>query len=172
MHHPGTRHSGKGRERRPGCPAPRLLRLLSALIGFTALVAFTLFLFAGPWQVLVFFGDTATVLVFDLCLSMAFFVQHSGMIRRAFRAWLGRYVPEYCHGAIYSIASGMCLYAVICFWQVSDQNIGSADGLPRLGLHALFFAGLAGIAWSNLATRSLDIWHAKEYFSTKYFTFV
>ena len=135
---------------------PRLVLTLSAVIGITSLIAFTVFLFTGPWKIWVLFSDAGAVLVFDLCLSVVFFVQHSGMIRQSFRAWCERLVPAYYHGAIFSIASGICLYCVIIFWQVTEEVIVAANDLSRFGLRALFLAALGGIVWSNLALRSFD----------------
>jgi protein-S-isoprenylcysteine O-methyltransferase Ste14 len=140
----------------PFRPGPRLALILSAVIGSTALVAFTLFLFTGPWHPLVFYQDIGAILAFDACLSAAFFTQHSGMIRNSFKAWFGRLVPEYYHGAIFSIASGTCLYCVMLFWQVSEQTLITAGDASRLGLRAIFLAALGGIVWSNLVLRSFD----------------
>ena len=134
----------------------RLVLLLSAATGSTALVAFTVFLFTGPWQLLVLYRETSAVLVFDLCLSVVFFVQHSGMIRNSFKAWFARFAPQHYHGALFSIASGICLYGVIIFWQASEQTLVSANDPVRLVLRALFLAALGGIIWSNLALRSFD----------------
>jgi hypothetical protein len=145
----------------PSRPGPLIALILSAGTGATALVAFTVFLFAGPWQILYLYRDTVAVLAFDLSLSVVFFVQHSGMIRQSFRTWSGRFVPEYYHGAIFSIASGICLYCVIFFWQVSDQTIVTANGLPRLVMRAFFLAALGGIIWSNLVLHSFDSFGAR-----------
>ena len=141
---------------RPFRPGPHLALMLSAGIGSTALIAFTVFLFTGPWKILVIYEDTGAVLAFDLCLSMVFFVQHSGMIRHSFRSWVGRFAPEYYYGAIFSIASGVCLYSIVLLWQVSDLTIVTANDLSRLGMRALFLTALGGIIWSNLALHSFD----------------
>ena len=141
---------------RPFRLGPYLALILSAAIGITALIAFTVFLFTGPWKILVLYKDTRAVLAFDLCLSVAFFTQHSGMIRHSFRAWFRRFAPEYYHGATFSIASGICLYCIVFFWQVSEQTIVTANDPIRLGIRALFLTALGGIIWSNLALRSFD----------------
>jgi len=101
-------------------------------------------------------GDTSAVLAFDLCLSISFFAQHSGMIRQSFRAWFRRFAPTYYDGAIFSIASGICLYCIVFFWQGSEQTILTANGPMRLGMRSLFFTALGGIIWSNVALRSFD----------------
>ena len=110
---------------------PLLALTLSGVIGGTALLAFTVFLFAGPWKILVLFGNTGAILAFDLCLSMLFFAQHSGMIRQSFKTWLARHAPPHYHGAVYSIAAGICLYGVVLCWQVSDLAIVTADDPAR-----------------------------------------
>ena len=53
-----------------------------------------------------------TVLLWDVALSMLFFLQHSGMIRRPFRAWLARIIDPRYRAAVYGIASGIALAAV------------------------------------------------------------
>ncbi len=136
---------------------PRLAQVLSALFGITALVAFTVFLFTGPWQLLVFCKQTTAVLVFDAGLSAVFFAQHSGMIRRVFKAWFASLAPEYYHGAAYSIAAGICLYGVVFLWQVSEPVLVTANDPVRLAMRVLFVAAIGGIVWSNLALRSFDI---------------
>ena len=135
---------------------PYLALILSALIGSTALLAFTVFLFTGPWEILTLTGDTTTILVIDLGLSAIFFVQHSGMVRASFKAWFGRFVPEYYHGATFSIVSGICLYGVIHFWQASDLSLLTANDALRLVMRAVFFAALGGIVWSYLALHAFD----------------
>lgn len=156
MDHSTKRLTNDHDDARPFRPGLYLALILSAAIGSTALIAFTVFLFTGPWKILVIYMDTRAVLAFDLCLSMVFFVQHSGMIRHSFRAWFGRFIPDYYYGAIFSIASGICLYCLLFFWQVSDLTIVTANDLSRLGLRALFLAALGGIIWSNLALHSFD----------------
>ena len=136
---------------------PHVIQMFSAAIGISALAAFTIFLYTGPWGGLVLYENTTEVLVFDLCLSMIFFIKHSGMIRKSFQAWFSKIAPHYYHGATFSIASGICLFAIIFFWQVSEQLIVAANDSFRFGLRVLFIAALGGIIWSNLTLRSFDI---------------
>jgi protein-S-isoprenylcysteine O-methyltransferase Ste14 len=141
---------------RPFRFGPHIVQMLSVAFGVTSLVAFFVFLFTGPWKMLVLFHDTRAILAFDLCLSVAFFVQHSGMIRRSFRTWLQRFAPDHYHGAIFSIGSGICLYCVMVFWQVSELTLVATNDLWRLGVRVLFLGALGGVLWSNLALRSFD----------------
>ena len=150
-----TKHNDRN-DARPFSLWPYFALILSAVIGITALIGFTVFLFTGPWKILVLYKDTRAVLAFDLCLSVAFFAQHSGMIRHSFQQWFRRFVPEHYHGAIFSIASGICLYCIIFLWQESEQTIVTVNDLSRVGMRGLFLAAIGGILWSNLTLRSFD----------------
>ena len=156
MDHSTGRLSNDHKDTRASRPGAYLVLILSATLGISALIAFTIFLFTGPWKILVLSRDTRVVLAFDLCLSMAFFAQHSGMIRHSFQTWFGRFVPEYYHGATFSIASGICLYFIMFFWQASELTLVTANDTVRPAMRALFLAALAGIIWSNLVLRSFD----------------
>ena len=133
-----------------------LIQILSAVIGGSAMVAFTVFLFTGPWRVVVLFTDLQSILAFDLLLSAVFFIQHSGMVRTSFKTWFGRRLPVEYHGAVFSIVSGLCLFAIVHLWQASEAILLSADGLPRYALRLVFLAAIASIIWSYLALHSFD----------------
>jgi protein-S-isoprenylcysteine O-methyltransferase Ste14 len=96
------------------------------------------------------------ILWFDAGLSLLFFIQHSGMIRKPFRRWLARFIPEEYAGAVYSIASGIALLLVILLWQTSTQTIITPSGLLRWSLHAVFFLFLFGFYWGVKALRFFD----------------
>src|SRR5512143_1084944 len=63
------------------------------------------------------------VLGWDAGLSLLFFLQHSGMIRPAFRARLSARVPPEWHAAIYAIASGVALSAIVFLWQPCGTSL-------------------------------------------------
>lgn len=60
---------------------------------------------------------TAHPLWWDTALSVLFFAQHSGMVRRGFQKRLSAILATRYHGAAYSIASGIVLTAVAVLWQ-------------------------------------------------------
>ncbi len=119
-------------------------------------MAFTVFLFAGPPGMIALdldlWGDVAT----NTGLSLLFFVQHSGMVRRSFRRWLTRFVPEHYLGASYSIASGIVLLAVVLFWQESEQVIANATGVWRWAARTVFFLAVGGVIWGAVALNGFD----------------
>ena len=87
--------------------------VLAYLIGGGSLLLFVAFLVAGPFSFIRFEVSEAQVLLWDAFLSMLFFLQHSGMIRRSFRAWLSYAVQPHYQAATYAIASGTVLAAVV-----------------------------------------------------------
>lgn len=126
---------------------------LSAILGVGSIALLaameSIRLFRTGWP------DSA-VLIWDAALSFAFFLQHSGMIRRPFRTSLARTVPARYHGAVYSIASGVVLMLVVVLWQRSDIHLLVLRGLPRLGLRALSAAAVAIFFWGAYALRGFD----------------
>ena len=70
-------------------------------------------------------------LAWDALLSLAFFLQHSGMVRRPVRARLNAVLPVRYQGALYSMASGIVLALVIVLWQRSGTPLVVLEGIPR-----------------------------------------
>jgi protein-S-isoprenylcysteine O-methyltransferase Ste14 len=70
-------------------------------------------------------------LAWDAMLSLLFFAQHSGMVRRSFRARLARVIPARYDGAFYAIVSGLTLTLVLVLWQHVDAYAFRLQGVPR-----------------------------------------
>ena len=120
------------------------------------MVAFVVFLYAGPlWAINLDLSPVA-VLATNAGLSLLFFAQHSGMVRQSFRRWLARSVPEHYVGAIYSIFSGIALLAVVLLWQETELVIANVTGIGWWILRLLFVLAVAGIIWGALALRGFD----------------
>ncbi|MGE5344880.1 MAG: methyltransferase family protein [Acidithiobacillales bacterium] len=129
------------------------MMVLSALLG----VGSILLLGAMEWIRIFRTGWTGpAVLLWDAALSFAFFIQHSGMVRRPFRERLARTIPPRYHGAVYSIASGAVLTLVVLLWQRSEIRYFELRGFPLFVSRALSaFAG-AVFVWSALALKNFD----------------
>ena len=80
-------------------------------------------------------------LAWDAFLSGLFFVQHSGMVRRSFRARLASVLPARYDGAFYAISSGLILTLVVVLWQRVDNPVFRLEGVARW--IAVAFSGLA-----------------------------
>jgi protein-S-isoprenylcysteine O-methyltransferase Ste14 len=129
---------------------------LTYMLGSCSLVMFAAFCYVGSFHLVRLGLNEAGVLFFDFCLSMFFFLQHSGMIRKPFRRYLSRFVPEVYISAIYAISSGIVLFAVIVFWQETSNTIATAKGALRLLLRAIFAASIAGFYWGTTALGFFD----------------
>ena len=82
---------------------------LAGFFGWGSLIAFMVFLWADSWNLVNMGLNESGGLWLDAGLSMLFFIQHSGMVRRSFRKWLTRFIPEEYNSALYAIASGIVL---------------------------------------------------------------
>jgi protein-S-isoprenylcysteine O-methyltransferase Ste14 len=126
------------------------------LIGGGSLLLFGTFLIHGPFGGIRFNVTESRALIWDGALSLLFFLQHSGMIRESFRARLSSRIPRPYHAAVYAIASGVVLAAVVLLWQTSPTTLlalpGSLRWLPRA------FSALAVLAfiWGVRALRVFD----------------
>jgi len=124
---------------------------LSALLGPGALAAYMLFLYFGSPNLIDLGLSEPTALSLNACLCLAFFTQHSGMIRRPFRQWLEKYMKKAFHNAFYTIISGIILLILIVIWQQSSLTLATADGNLRWFPRAIFFMALAGMIWGSVA---------------------
>lgn len=129
---------------------------LARILGGVSLLAFMIFLFVGSLNLLDMHLNENGLLLFDTGLSLLFFIQHSGMVRKPVRCWLARFVPEEYAGAIYTIASGIVLLSVILLWQTSSQAITTLSGPFRWSLRAVSLISLLGFYWGVKALQSFD----------------
>jgi methanethiol S-methyltransferase len=108
---------------------------------------FYLFLFIGPLHLVQLNLSEGTILAWDGLLSIAFFVAHSGMIRR-FRAGAYSFIPVYYRGALFAILSGVLLTTLAVLWQPSTVLLYQVQGFPRWIARGFFFLGIAGMTWT------------------------
>ena len=134
-----------------------VLVVLSFGIGVASLIAFTIFLFIGPFDVIDLGLDVTQALTLNAFLCVAFFLQHSGMIRSTARRWMTRVIPERYYGVLFSIASGITLLALLLLWQETSPALASVNSVYRWLFRAVFFLAIAGQAWATWALRSADL---------------
>jgi protein-S-isoprenylcysteine O-methyltransferase Ste14 len=97
-------------------------------------------------------------LAWDAGLSLLFFVQHSGMVRRPFRARLAKVLPARYDGAFYAISSGLTLLLVVVLWQRVDIPVFRLEGVARWIAVASGGFAAALLVYSGYAVRrTLDI---------------
>ena len=129
---------------------------LSITLGGGSLILFITFLIFGPCNILRFNTSEAQVLIWDCFLSILFFIQHSGMIRTSFRAWLSASIPRHYHAAAYSIMSGIVLSAVVLLWQPSQTVLFQLHGPIQLLPRAFSLLAISGFIWGGRALRTFD----------------
>lgn len=134
-----------------------LVLVVTSMVGSFSLLLFGLFLFGDSFTAVELGYSRIGVLAWDSLLCLMFFVQHSTMIRKAFRHQLTVIVPRHFHGALYTNASGAVLILLVLFWQNSEQVLISLQGISRWVAHGVFFASLLGMMWAMRALRSFDM---------------
>ena len=109
-------------------PAGYVMIFLAYGFGAISLIFFMIFLFKGSLNFVSLNLSHTAALGLNMCLSLAFFIQHSIMIRCSFRSWVSKFIKTPFHGALYTIASGTFLLIVFVFWQESDVMLASPQG--------------------------------------------
>jgi len=89
-------------------------------------------------------------------LSLAFFIQHSVMLRRSFRRRLTKFISAEYHGALFTIASGVVLLILVVFWQKSAHVLATPQGIIRWLMRAVFILTIPGFYWGFRALDSFD----------------
>jgi methanethiol S-methyltransferase len=130
--------------------------LLSAAFGQVSLLALGLFLYQGSFRLVQLNLDETSILWIDAGLCMAFFIQHSFMVRKRYRKWLARYIRHEFHPALYSIASGIVLLGIVVFWQQSGIIVFSSEGAVYWMFRGGYFLSIVGFAWGNLSLGTFD----------------
>jgi len=122
--------------------------------GGVSLLLFAYFVAFGAPFPLRIANSHAARLAFDFVLCMCFFVQHSGMIRRGAEERIARWFGTTCQSAVYSIASGVVLTAVVLLWQPTDEFFFHLRGAARWLSAFLSLLAIAGFVWG---VRSLGL---------------
>jgi protein-S-isoprenylcysteine O-methyltransferase Ste14 len=135
---------------------PYFVLILSALLGGLSLLGFGLFLALGPLDIVSLGLSLKAALAWDALLCLAFFVQHSVMIRRRFRDRLGRVLASHYQPALYSIASGVILLLLVVLWQRTPLVLLSVEGAGRWALRGLFLATGPAFLWAIRSLGSFD----------------
>ena len=133
-----------------------LILALTSLVGAVSLLLLMVFLLAGSLDLVDLGLGEAGRLAWDTLLCFAFFIQHSGMIRRSFRRRLDRFIPSHYQEAFYTVASGIVLLVLLIFWQQSAYTLINLQGSLHWLVRGISFLAIAGFAWSLAALGSFD----------------
>lgn len=134
----------------------RSILISARLVGLGSLSLFIIFLYFGPMNLVQMGLTQGMVLAWDGLLSVIFFIQHSGMVRRGFRDRLANVIPPLYQGTLYTIVSSVVLTALIVLWQESSTSLYELHGPPRWFVCGLFFLTIAGCFWTMFSLRAFD----------------
>ena len=132
------------------------LLLPAFLLTIISFALFGVFLWRGPFPIAHLNLTTPQVLAFDTMLAVAFFVQHSGMVRRSFRARMAHAIPAHTQGAVYAIVSGIVLLLLPLFWQPTRVDLVTLHSPLRWLIRAAFLAGIAGMIAGIASLKHFD----------------
>lgn len=124
-----------------------ILVVVTRFLGRVSLLLTMVFIFHGSLRLVSLGLGEFLALVLNACLSLGFFIQHSGMIRGSFQRWSAQFFGEKYQGALYTVASSIFLLLVVAFWQESSFTLYSVKGVARVLLRALFLLSLLGFFW-------------------------
>ncbi|MFB3825121.1 MAG: isoprenylcysteine carboxylmethyltransferase family protein [Bryobacteraceae bacterium] len=128
----------------------------AGVLGAGSLALFGMFLWTGASGIVEMGMSAHATLAWDAGLCLLFFVQHSVMVRKWFRARMGRVVAEKWHGVIYTMASAAALLLLAGLWQRSSTVIYWATGAWREMARAVLLLSLAGVLWGIRSLGEFD----------------
>jgi protein-S-isoprenylcysteine O-methyltransferase Ste14 len=133
--------------------ADYLVMTLSVVLGGGSIV-----LFAWPGRpTLIHMGlSPEGALWWNALMSLAFFVQHSVLVRRSLRARITAVIPARYDGACYSITSGIVLALVVMLYQPAGAPFLVLEGLSSAVVNAVAVLAAAAFAWGIVALRTFD----------------
>ena len=102
-------------------------------------------------------------LLLNLGLILLWGVQHSVMARASFKARLTKLIPDTAERSTYTLASGLCLVAIVFYWQVDSTSVWSFAML-ELPLRALSLAGWGLMVWATFQIDHFDLFGLKKPF--------
>ena len=129
---------------------------LAVLFGGGSLILFMLFLLAGSPELVSLNLRPNQVLWWDTGLCIAFFLQHSGMVRKSFRQRLACSLPAEYEGAVYTIASGIALLVLMVLWQKWALTLTAPRGIFRWLFYLAYLLSFAGFIWGTRALGAFD----------------
>ncbi|GGK47264.1 methyltransferase family protein [Nocardia camponoti] len=117
-----------------------------AIYGLAGITVPLMLLFAGGWFLPKTIDkgphlSTVPALVIDLALLGLFGLQHSGMSRPAFKAFITRWVPPALERSVYILAVSAVMWLIFLAWQPIPAVLWDANGVVGTALDAGFWIG-------------------------------
>jgi protein-S-isoprenylcysteine O-methyltransferase Ste14 len=132
--------------------------LMAYTIGMGSLLYLAGFLIGAPLPKTIDGGITAPLggaLMTNLALLAAFFVPHSAMARRSFKAWWAGLVPRELERTTYVLFAGLSTFLLVWAWQPMPELLWRIDGTPA----RVAMVGVYGAAWGMMVLATFNIDH-------------
>jgi protein-S-isoprenylcysteine O-methyltransferase Ste14 len=129
---------------------------LAVVFGVGSLALFAVVPVGSTTLVPMGFGP-AGALAWNAMLSLAFFTQHSGMIREGFRRRTEGVIAERYQRAVYSVASGVVLAGVVIFWQTVGGVLWRLEDGWTWAARGARLTAVALFVWGGIALRTVDL---------------
>jgi len=127
------------------------------LVGFVGGLAVPKTVDSGPA------GPVGQALLIDVLLVALFGLQHSAMARPGFKELWTRVVPRPIERSIYCLATSLVLVLLFWQWRPIPAAVWSVEAeIPRLGLQALFVAGVGLVLYSTFLIDHFDLFGLRQ----------
>ena len=143
-----------------------LYSLVAYAIGLGGLVLFILYQGDLLLPVTVNSGLSTAItagLGLNLALMLLWGVQHSLMARPGFKTKLTRIIPGSAERSTYTLASGLCLVAIVLWWQGNHTVVWNLEGMETT-LRVLSLMGWGITVWATFQIDHFDLFGLKEPF--------
>lgn len=126
-----------------------------AVYGFAGLTVPLMLLFAGGWWLPKTIDrgphlSTVPAIIIDAFLVALFGLQHSGMARPSFKAWMTRRVPAALERSVYVLMTCLGMWFVCLAWQPVPQRIWEVSGIGATVLDVGFWVGFVVVYAATL----------------------
>ncbi len=132
------------------------LAALAWILGTVSLLLFGVFLWTGGLDIFELGLPDRSLVTIDAALCAVFFLQHSVLIRRSVRTALKKFIPEYCYGAAYTVASGAILLLLVLLWQRATWTVYALSGIGRVATRAALVLAFVGFFWGIRSLKKFD----------------
>jgi protein-S-isoprenylcysteine O-methyltransferase Ste14 len=141
-----------------------LYSLISYAIGMGGLVWFILY--QGDFLLPVTVNSGASVgiadgLITNIGLLLLWGIQHSVMARSGFKAQLTKLIPASAERSTYTLASGLCMIAIVLYWQGNSTAVWSVSGMDTV-LRVISLLGWGLTVWATFQIDHFDLFGLKK----------
>jgi methanethiol S-methyltransferase len=143
----------------------KMIAVCSFLLGTISLLCFFHFIIFGPFNLFAIQLNPVEVIIANSLLLIAFFTQHSLMIRKSIRAKIEPYLPIESFYAFHCICTSILLLLIVLFWQNTDIQIISIQKPYRYLCYTASFLAIVGLFWAIISLKHFDPFGRKQIFN-------